>query len=255
MKKISIALAVYNEANNLARCLEAVAPWADEIIIVDGGSTDDTVKIAQNFKAKVIITDNPPIFHLNKQKALEACSGEWILQLDADEVVSTELKEELLATARKKADFMGYYIPRKNFFWGRWMRKGGQYPDYVMRFFVKGKGSFPAQSVHEQIEIDGAVGYLKNPLLHYPYADLSEYWLKANRYSLLAARELARKHTPINFFTLISFFVIKPWSTFLNLYIRHLGFIDGWAGLLFAIFSSWQHQLAFIKYLYGKDLD
>lgn len=255
MKRISVAIAVYNEANNLARCLESIVSWADEVVIVDGGSSDDTLNIARNFKARVIITDNPPIFHLNKQKAVDACSGEWILQLDADEIVPIELKEELLATTRKKTDFMGYYIPRKNFFLRHWMRKGGQYPDYVIRFFIKGRGKFPSKSVHEQIEIDGPVGYLVNPILHYPYKNLYEYWIKANRYSLLVARELAVKKTPVNVFSLISFFLLKPWSTFFNLYIRHLGFIDGLAGLLFALFSSLQHQLAFIKYLYGKDLD
>ncbi|MFZ5845009.1 MAG: glycosyltransferase family 2 protein, partial [Patescibacteria group bacterium] len=156
MVKLSIALATYNEAANLASCLDSVATWTNEIVVVDGSSTDQTVAIAKKYGARIIVTDNPPIFHINKQKAVEACRGDWILQLDADEVVTPELVREIKSEIRnQKSEYNGYYFPRKNFFLGHWLRKGGQYPDYVIRLFRKGKGWFPQKSVHEQIVVDG----------------------------------------------------------------------------------------------------
>jgi len=253
---LSVALATYNEEDVLAKCLESIASWVDEIVIVDGGSTDKTVEIAQRYKARIIITDNPPIFHINKQKAVDACKKEWILQLDADEIVSHSLKEEILTIIQSTAKpYAGYYISRKNFFLGIWMKKGGQYPDYVIRLFQRGKGKFPSKSVHEQISISGDIGYLKNPLLHYPYETFSEYWEKALRYSKLVARELVKQGVPKNILTAFSFFIVKPLYTFLNLFIRHRGIMDGGVGFLFAFFSALQHPIAYIEYIYGKNIN
>jgi len=253
---LSVALATYNEEDVLAKCLESIASWVDEIVIVDGGSKDKTVEIAQRYKAKVISTDNPPIFHINKQKAVDACKKDWILQLDADEIISTPLKEEILVSIDDDTKpYIGYYIPRKNFFLGIWMKKGGQYPDYVIRLFERGKGKFPSRSVHEQVTISGDVGYLKNPLLHYPYETFSEYWEKALRYSKLVARELAKQRAPKNIITAFSFFIVKPLYTFMNLFIRHRGIMDGGVGFLFAFFSALQHPIAYIEYVYGKNIN
>ncbi|MEK7073817.1 MAG: glycosyltransferase family 2 protein, partial [Patescibacteria group bacterium] len=154
---LSVALAVYNEASNLERCLRSVGNLADEVIVVDGGSSDATADIAKRLGAKVYHTDNPAMFHINKQKALDKSSGEWILQLDADEVVSASLKEEIRDVIVSGLTPNGYFISRHNYFLGDWLRKGGQYPDYVIRLFRNGFGEFPQQSVHEQIKIDGPV--------------------------------------------------------------------------------------------------
>ncbi len=254
MNTISIAIATYNEQDVLEKCLSSVASWVDEIVIVDGGSTDKTVEIAKQYKAKIIVTDNPPIFHINKQKALDACRKDWILQLDADEIVPAALKEEILSMLKAQKTYAGFYIPRKNFFLGHWMRKGGLYPDYVIRLLQRGKGKFPSKSVHEQISMSGDVGYLTHPLFHYPYETLPEYWEKARRYSKLAADDLERQGIPKNVVTAFSFFVAKPVNTFINLFIRHLGFFDGIFGFLFALFSALQYPMAYKKY-YGKDFN
>ncbi len=250
MKNLSIAIATHNEEANVRMSLPAVAGWADEIILVDGASEDGTVKVAREAGAHVIETDNPPIFHINKQKALDKCRATWVFQLDADEVVTIELKKEIEAIMKDtKQEFAGYYVPRKNFFLGHWMRKGGQYPDYVIRFFLRTKGRFPAQSVHEQITIDGRVGYLKNDLLHYSYRTLSEYMVKANRYSALVAKNLAKDKVPKNIGTYFTYNVYLPIQTFLNLFIRHKGFMDGFYGFLYAALSGMQHAMAYQKYL------
>lgn len=250
MAKISVAIATYNEEANIRMCLDAVYSWADEIVIVDGGSTDKTVEWAQKYKAKIVQADNPPIFHINKQKALEACTGDWILQLDADEVATEKLRDEIqqITSNRRQATIVGYYIPRKNFFLGHWLRKGGQYPDYVIRLFKRGKGKFPCKSVHEQIEINGRVGYLTNPLLHYTSRTIADYWRKAHAYIALNAQELKENKLQLNLLSYVLYNVQKPTKTFLSLFLRHKGFIDGAYGFLFAFFSALHYPLSYWKY-------
>lgn len=242
-------LAVFNEGKNIASCLESVKDIADEIIVVDGTSTDDTVEIAKKYGAKVTITSNPPIFHINKQKAVDLATRTWILQMDADEIVDSDLAHEITTLIQDEEAKNGYYVARKNYFIHQWMKKGGMYPDYVIRLFKRGKGKFPAKSVHEQIEIDGEVGYLVNPLVHRPYPTFSEYLRKANTYTSLTRDELIRKKTPINFNTIFQHLFYLPARTFFSLYVRHQGFTDGWWGFVWATFSGLHFPWAFIKYL------
>ena len=252
--KLSVTLATFNEEANLARCLTAVKDLADEIIVVDGSSTDRTREIAKRFGSKIIKTTNPPVFHINKQKALDACRGDWILQLDADEVVTTDLRDEILNLLRLSTfDFRlstpnGFYLPRKNFFCGHWLKKGGQYPDYVIRLVRRGHARFPCQSVHEQIAVDGSVGHLKNPLLHYSYDSIAEYWRKANVYIALQAQELSTQKLAVTPVTWFIFNAFKPTVTFFLIFFRHKGFIDGYWGFLFALFSALHHPLSYLRY-------
>src|SRR3989338_10093901 len=140
MTKISVVLAVFNEEENLRQCLDSIRALAWEIVIVDGGSTDKTLEIARDFGARLLKTDNPQIFHINKNKAIDAAVGDWILQLDADEVVTEELSSEIKKTTSLKSNINGYWIPRRNFFLGRFLTKGGQYPDYTLRLYKRGQG-------------------------------------------------------------------------------------------------------------------
>lgn len=253
MSKISVAIATYNEEENIAKCLKSVVEWVSEIVVVDGSSTDKTVEIAEKYKAKVIISDNPPIFHINKQKAIDRCTSDWILQLDADEVVSKNLKNEIIevinqqSTINNQQLINGYYLPRKNFLLGKWMRKGGLYPDSVIRLFKKGRGRFPCESVHEQIEIDGKVDYLKNELIHNAHPTFSEYLRKANTYTSLAAQRLSEEKLEINLITTLLYSIVVPIKTFFSLYFRHLGFLDGFPGFVWAFFSALHHPIAYIK--------
>lgn len=245
---VSIAIAVYNEEKNFESCLSSIASMADEIVIVDGGSTDNTIEIAQKFTSTIIKSDNPPIFHINKQKALDACTGDWILQLDADEIVTNELREEILRITNHESRINGYYIPRKNYFWGHFMRKGGQYPDYVIRLILNGKARFPCKSVHEQIEVDGELGYLQNPLEHYAYRTQEDYWKKAEAYTSLTALEMKKNHIDMNLSTWFLYVIIKPLQTFMSIFVIHKGFVDGWYGLVFAYWSALHYAIAYRKY-------
>lgn len=245
--KISVAIATYNEQDSIGRCLKSVADWVDEIIVVDGSSDDKTRDIAKEYKARIVKTDNPPIFHINKQKAINEASGKWILQLDADEVVTPELKKEILQVLENE-EINGYWIPRKNYFLGKFLTKGGQYPDYTLRLYRNGKGKLPCKNVHEQAVVSGEVGYLKSPMEHYSYPEFTHYLEHFNRYTTLFANELEQENVKLGLMSFILYMFVKPKIWFFKTYIRHKGFMDGFPGFVFCLFSSLRFSTAYIKY-------
>lgn len=245
---LSVVLATFNEAEYLPACLSSVQGLADEIIVVDGSSKDKTREIAKAAGSKVYRVKNQAIFHINKQIAVDKATGRWILQLDADERISQDLKQEILAIIHQTAAFSGYYIPRKNFFLTRFLTKGGQYPDYVIRLFLAGKGHFPCRSVHEQIKIKGRVGYLTNPLIHYADQYFSRYLLRFNRYTSLDAHKLFRQKIHPGFLMALNYFLLKPSFWFFSAYFRHKGLLDGWPGFIFALMSSLRFPVIYIKF-------
>lgn len=249
VKKLSVVLATYNEEKNIKDCLNLIKDLADEIIVIDGFSSDNTRKIAEKLGAKVFKVKNRPMFHINKQKALDLAIYDWILQLDADERITPELKKEIqLAINNQQLAIDAFYIPRKNYFLTKFLTKGGQYPDHVIRLVKKGKAFFPCKSVHEQIKVEGKVGYLKNPLIHWAYSSLASYIKRANRYTDLTAKELLEKKVGFSFFTQLKYLIWLPAKTFFKIFIRHRGFLDGFAGFVFALFSGLHYPIAYIKY-------
>ncbi len=281
MKKIllSVVLAVRNEEKNIGRCLESVKAIAGEIIVVDEYSTDKTVEIAKKYSAKVFLEPHHDIFHITKQKAMEKASGEWILQLDADEVVTPELAEEikLVITNRpitinhKKqklflrhqklieerdgrigtmsgGQIVGYFIPRRNMFLGRPLIHAGVYPDGVIRLVKNGKARFPQKSVHEQMQIDGDVSWLSGDLLHYDSPTFKRYLARLNRYTDLQKEEFEQKKLSKSIGVLLFYSFVKSTLVFLNLYIRHKGFLDGIRGFVWSLFSAFHFPIAYFKY-------
>lgn len=257
MKKISVTLATYNEEENIRMCLGAVKDFADEIVIVDGTSTDNTASIAEKeYKARVIVKPNQKNFHINKQIGIDACKFPWILQLDADEVVSQDLKKEIekiLESDSQPSETNGYWMPRKNWFLERFLMKGGQYPDYTLRLYKNGKGRLPQKDVHEQAVVEGEVGYLNHALLHYPYKDFAFYLKKWNRYNIFAAGLIAKdmrgasvgKRVKVFFMEML----VRPIWWFLWTYGRHKGFMDLWSGFIFCLFSSLRFPASYIIYV------
>ena len=247
--RLSVALATLNEERSLGNCLDSVKGLADEVVVVDGSSSDRTVEIAKFFGAKVIVTDNKPIFHINKQQAIDECQGEWILQLDADEVVTPELAEEIRQVIEKNTDSaVAYWIKRKKMFLGRWIKKGGQYPDPVIRLFRRKKAFLPCKSVHEQMVIEGEISWLKNPMLHFPTPSFSVYITKDNRYSTLTALQMKEKNLSLGLFDSMIQIILTPLKVFLSIYIWHKGFLDGFPGFVFALYSGLHQMTAYIKY-------
>src|SRR3989344_2598574 len=318
--KLSLCIATYNEEANIHYPLDSCYDFVDEVIIVDGGSADKTVEKAKSYgkKVKVFIEPNPPMFHLNKQKAIERAKGEWILQLDADEEIADELKLEIKEIIHRNFQFpispstssgsrtksrdnfqsntkfqnsnvssrqartiknysssernesrsyVAYYLPRKNFFLTRFLLKGGQYPDYTIRLYRNGAVRFPLKSVHENVVINPEfkiqnselignweleIGYLSSPILHYADPDFSRYLKRWDRYTTLDAGMLAKeiKYQISNIKYLLMFldyFMLKPTATFFSMYFRHLGFMDGFPGFVFALFSSIRFWVIYIK--------
>ena len=250
MVSLSVVLATFNEEKNLPDCLSSVQGLTDEIIIVDGRSTDNTVAVAKKYGAKVKITNNPPIFHINKQKAVDVATKDWILQLDADERITPELSREIKSTINHQPSTInGFWIPRKNWFLGRFLMKGGQYPDYTLRLYRRGKGRLPQKSVHEQAIVEGKTAYLTNPLIHIAYPSFSSYIKRYNRYTNLIADELKEAKIKNNPIMSIKYLFILPIWWFLLTYIRHKGFLDSWQGFVFSFFSAIRFPVAYIKYI------
>lgn len=257
MKKLSVVLATFNEEENLPRCLDSIKDLANEIVIVDGSSKDKTTEIAKSYGAKITVTTNPPIFHINKQKAIEKATGDWTLQLDADEVVSEGLATEIKSIiSDQDSDINGYWMARKNFFLGRFLMKGGQYPDYTVRLYRKGKGMLPQKDVHEQAIIEGKMGYLKEALLHYPYKNFNSYVNKWMRYNHLLAGQIAddlkKKSFSMKIYYGFAYMLAKPAHWMVTAYGRHKGFYDSWQGLVFAIMSALRFPVSYILYLQHK---
>lgn len=277
---ISVVLATFNEENNIKACLDSVKDWADEIIVVDEESTDKTREIAKKLGAKVFVEKHEPVFHVTKNKAINKAKSDWILQLDADERVTEEMKEEILgiltgtyfgfdswvSPLRKSLGLSkgpnkltkpasAYWLPRKNFFLNGTLMHAGQYPDPVIRLFQRGKAYLPAKDVHEQMVVTGTIGWLKSDLYHYGTPNFSRYLLREDRYSSLHATELKNQKVKITVFNTLNYLFIKPASTFLFLYIRHHGFLDGFPGFVFSLYSGLHHAFSYMKLweLYKKE--
>lgn len=255
---ISVVLAIRNESHNLRRCLESVKKFADEIIVVDGESTDDSVEVARSLGAKVIKATHQKNFHINKQKAMDAAKGELILQLDADEVVDKELAAFITTLHRQritvpaqaltsKTEPVAWWIKRKNLFLGAFLKKGGQYPDPVIRLYLNGFAKLPQKDVHEQMKVDGHVGWAEGHLIHYSNPTFQEYLRKFNVYTSFKADQLFHDQVSISFSSAVKHLFWLPLTTFFLLYFRHKGFVDGVPGFMFAYWSALHHVVAYLK--------
>jgi glycosyltransferase involved in cell wall biosynthesis len=238
---VSVAIITKNEEDNIGDCLESVK-WADEIIVVDSGSDDGTADICEGYGVR-FYTEPWKGFSAQKNSAIEKATKDWILSLDADERVTPELREEITALCESGTAKNGYFIPRKNFFLGRWIRHCGWYPDYTLRLIKRGKGSFGEREVHESLSVRGDTGHLKHPMEHYTYKTISDYLKRLDRYSTLAARELQKEKKRYG----IHHIVFRPLYTFFHMYVIRLGFLDGYFGLMLSILYSFYTFSKYIK--------
>jgi len=229
---LSVIIICKNEKNHIRDCLESVS-WADEIIVLDSGSTDNTVTICQEYTDKVKITDWPG-FGMQKQRALELATQPWVLSLDADERVTEESKLEILDILDNPESVEGYHLPRSSNFCGSFMRYSGWYPDYVLRLFRRDCARFTEDPVHERVICSGNTAHLKSPLLHYTYDSLDEAVEKANLYSSLGAEKLYNEGKKCS----ISKAVLKGVWAFLRTYLLRQGFRDGKHGFLLAVVNA-----------------
>ncbi|MGC1402461.1 MAG: glycosyltransferase family 2 protein [Thermodesulfobacteriota bacterium] len=236
---LSVTIITLNEEKNLRRCLESVA-FADEIIVMDSGSKDQTLPIAREFTDKVF-QEPWQGFARQKNLAQDKARGPWILNVDADERVTPELKEEILSVIQKGVSSAGFKIPRKNFFCGQWVRHGGWYPNYQVRLYLKEAGTFAQREVHEQVVVKGRVGTLKAPLEHFTYDSISAYLKRMDRYSELSARQYLLEGKKVSWAEIL----FRTKFTFFKMWVLQRGFLDGSNGLILAILYSYY---TFVKY-------
>jgi glycosyltransferase involved in cell wall biosynthesis len=244
--QLSVIVIALNQQANLVPCLETVR-WADEIVVVDSGSRDRTLELAQAFTDRIFTIDWPG-FGAAKNYALDRATGEWILSLDTDERVPEALRDEIISAVQGNSPYAGYRVARRNYFGGRWVRYLGWYPDYTLRLFQRDKGRFRERAVHEEVVVDGPVGVLPTPLDHYSYTDVSDYLARQDRYARLAAAEMLKEgRRPI-----AGELFWRPLCHFLKLYLLRLGFLEGRLGYTLALLGSLYN---FLKYHYLRELD
>lgn len=229
MHTLSVAVISLNEEERIRACLESVA-WADEIVVVDSGSSDKTVAIAREFTDRVLFRGWEG-YGAQKNYAVRQCAGDWVLSLDADERVAEDLRVEIRAMLATDPPVDGFRIPRKNYFQGAWIRHGGWYPDRQLRLFRRERGAYSETLIHESLRVQGAVGRLSGHLVHQSYRGIEDFVARANRYSELAARQLAAEGRGGS----VSDLLLRPAWRFLSMYVLRAGFLDGWRGLLLAV--------------------
>jgi glycosyltransferase involved in cell wall biosynthesis len=228
-QRVSVVVVTRNEEERRRACLESVVAWADEIVVVDAESDDKTVTIAREFTDRVVVRPWPG-YAAQKNAALELATAPWVLSLDADERVSSALAAEIERILGGDGPADGYAVPRRNIFWGRWVRHGGLYPDWQLRLFRRGRGRFVSRAVHESVSVDGRVERLDGHLEHHSYRDVADFLARADRYATLAADEAVAAGRRARLGDL----VLRPFGRFLGMYVVHGGVLDGWRGFLLA---------------------
>lgn len=245
MVKISIVISAFNEEKKIGDCLESVK-WADEIILVNSGSTDKTAEIAKQYSLKIFNRSNNLMLNVNKNFGFAKATGDWILSLDADERVTPELAKEIkLSIVNHQLPIInGYFIPRKNIIFGKWIKHTGWYPDYQLRLFKNGQGRFPERHVHEMIRLTGEVGYLKEHMIHYNYETISQFLEKLIYiYAPNEAKELIRKGYNLDWRDAIR----MPSKEFLIRFFAQEGYKDGFHGLVLSLLMAFYHLVIFVS--------
>ena len=238
---LSVVIITKNEARNIAGALESVA-WASDVVVVDSGSTDETVEIARRYTDRVS-TRAWEGYGAQKNYATGLAAHDWVLSLDADERVSPELVTEIEDMMVRRPTMRGYRIPRTTQYLGRWIRSTDWYPDYQLRLYDRRVGSWNARYVHESVTVDGKVGTLRSEILHYAYRGLVDHLTTINEYTTLAAKQMASEERRVGWTDLIA----HPPLVFLRNYILRGGIRDGVPGLIVSLMNSYYVFLKFAK--------
>ena len=240
MDRLTVIILTLNEERNISDCLESVK-WADQIIVVDSGSTDRTTELAARYTASILRVSWRG-YGAARNSGLDRSDGDWILWLDADERVPPELAEEIRGIlAGGSPAVTGYQVARRAYFCGKWIRHCGWYPSRVTRLFRRGRGRFSETNVHEQLVLEGSVKTLRNDLLHFTDPDLQHYFTKFNTYTTLAAHDMRAAGRQFH----LADILLRPAFQFIKMYVVRRGFLDGIHGFILCVASS---AYVFTKY-------
>ena len=240
---ISVIIITKNEQASIRRCLESVK-WASEIIVLDSGSTDETVRLCREYTPHVHQTDWPG-FGAQKNRALGRATGDWVLSLDADEWLTQASREEIEKTIAEPGGAVAFRLPRLSSFCGRFMRHSGWWPDHVVRLFRRGAARFSDDAVHERVLVDGKIGTLHEPLMHETFVDLDELLGKMNNYSTLSAQDMQRAGKRSG----LAMAVARAAWAFLRTYFLRGGFLDGREGFMLAVATAEGTYYRYVKLL------
>ena len=247
MSKIAVSVAIItkNEDRNIKDALESVRDF-DDIVVVDAFSSDNTAEVCREYTERVYEQEWQG-FAAQKQTAIDHAKNDWVLILDSDERVTQELKQEIMKKVNENT-LSGFYIPRKNFFLGKWIRHSGWWPDHTLRLFRKDFSRMEPRAVHEKVNVNGAVGYINAPFEHYTYRTISEYIGKMDNYASLSAEELGDR----GFISAFISMLFSPLVVFMKMYLVRQGFRDGMHGLVLAVLYSFYTFLKYAKVLERK---
>ena len=241
--KISAVITAFNEESKIEDCLKSVR-FCDEIIFIYAESRDNTVNIVKKYKAKVFSRKNNPMLNVNKNFGFSKASNKWILSLDSDERVSDGLREEILGILENDANKInGYYIPRRNYIFGKWVKYTGWYPDFQLRLFRNGKGKFEEKHIHEMIKIDGKTDYLKSDILHLNYENISQFLKKTESYTQNEAEQLLSAGYVFDWKDCLR----MPVKEFLSRFFAREGYKDGLHGLILSLLMAFYHLIIFAR--------
>jgi glycosyltransferase involved in cell wall biosynthesis len=247
MATLSVIVITKNEAKSIGTCLKSVR-WADEIIVVDSGSTDGTVAICREYTDKIFVTDWPG-FGAQKNRALDLAIGQWVLSLDADEYITTELQDEIQTAINDPEEKVAFKMPRLSNYCGRFMRHSGWWPDYIIRLFLRERGRFSDDLVHERLVVNGPTGTFSNPIIHKAFENLEEVIQTMNSYSTAGARMMHKKKRRAGLLTALSH---GCWS-FVHTYIVRAGFLDGREGFMLAVSNAEGTYYRYLKLMFMEE--
>lgn len=227
--------------------LLGTVPFAYEVVVADAESADDTAAVARAAGAKVLRVVNNFNLNVNKSAAIAACTGEWVLYLDPDERVPEDLGQAIQEAVASGAPFDAYEFPRRNNYFGKYLRFGGAYPDYQRRLFRRGKAHFPCVSVHEKIAVNGPVGRLGPALIHVSYPNVNSYLKKLPLYVAAGADNLARRGVKPSLAADLYYLLLRPAARFILRFFIKLGFLDGWPGFWACLLDAVQSALSYYE--------
>jgi len=244
MTKISAVISAFNEEKNITDCIKSVANLADEIIVIDNESSDKTAEIAKKYGAKLFSKPNNLMLNINKNFGFSKANNDWIFNLDADERSTPELDCEIKQTVNSNKQDNGYWIPRKNIIFGKWIKHSIWWPDEQLRLFRNGKGKFQNKHIHEYLEVEGETGHLLNPIIHENYNSITQFLYKLDKiYTVNEAESFLNSGKEINWTDSLKW----PLSDFLKTYFSEKGYKDGLHGLVLSILQAFYAEVTFAK--------
>ena len=245
MQKISAVIITLNEEKNISRCLEALQKIADEIIVIDSFSSDQTVKICQTFGCSVFQHEFKG-YSSQKQAGVSKATYDWVLSIDADEVLSDKLIESILLFKRTtNSPYQGFYVYRNTFYLGKVLKFCGQGKEKILRLFHKNFGGFTEKEIHEEIKIQGRTGKLKGKIIHYTHENITDHIHKLNTYTSYVAEDYIKRNKKYSRFTVSSKFILR----FFTVYILKRGILDGYQGYMWSVFSAFYATVKYAKFI------